>query len=84
MGRSVDARVREPNEGEGGMSARRHYTIECDGPNCFGFINTDKPFVAEARAEADAEEWFKTGTSREGSLDFCTASCKRAYDEVRP
>jgi len=66
------------------VSARRHYTIECDGPNCLGFIDTDKPFVGEARAEAAAEDWHKVGASVSGALDFCAPSCEREYLEANP
>lgn len=66
------------------MSAKRMYAIVCDGPNCLGFIDTDKPFVAAARAEAAAEEWHKVGASVSGALDFCAPSCERDYFGANP
>lgn len=63
------------------MSAKRVYTIKCDGPICTNEIVTKIAFVMDARTIAKNKGWWKIGEQTERALDFCTAACEGMYNE---
>jgi hypothetical protein len=67
------------------MSARRRYTIECDGPNCEKAVVTQDAFVEKARKTvANNFMWWKIGHSDQvGSHDFCSRECEEDFKEAQ-
>lgn len=63
------------------MSARRRYTIECDGPECDNNEITESPWVDEARSTL-RDTWWKLGEPKMAALDFCTKECEDQYQEA--
>lgn len=64
------------------MSAKRHYTIVCDGPNCNNAIPTTESFVAKARDVVKKHRWWSLGhPDQAGALDFCTWRCVDEFNK---
>lgn len=65
------------------MAAKRHYTIQCDGPGCNEEVRTNEAFVDKARVVACNWGWYKIGHSDQvGARDFCSKRCEDIYRVV--